>query len=76
MKGYKNALVYLFGKGIIRTSIGVNGNKIAYIGNDQSKITEPYPYEEGGIVCAGFIDQHIHGASGSDAMDGNENAIE
>ncbi len=75
MKGYKNALVYITGKGLIRASVGVTDGKIVYVGSDESKITEPYPYIEGQIVCPGFIDQHIHGAYGSDAMDGSDEAL-
>ncbi len=75
MKGYKNALVYLAGEGIVRTSVGVKNGIIAYVGDDEGKITEPYAYKEGQVVCPGFIDQHIHGASGFDAMDGSEDAL-
>ena len=70
MKGFKNATCYVEGKGIITTNIGIDGGKIAYIGDDASVITEALPYEQGQIVLPGFIDEHIHGAGGSDAMDG------
>ena len=70
MQGFKNALVYVEGKGIIKTNLGIENGKIAYIGDDASKITAPFNYSEGQVVVAGFIDQHVHGAAGSDAMDG------
>ncbi len=70
MKGFKNVKAYIYGKGIITTNIGIEGDKIAYIGDDQSKITQELPYEQNQVVLPGFIDQHVHGAGGSDAMDG------
>ncbi len=70
MKGFINAVCYIEGKGIVTTNIGIENGKIAYIGDDASLITEVLPYEEGQIVLPGFIDEHIHGAGGSDAMDG------
>ncbi len=75
MKGFRNARAYIYGKGIVTTNIGIEDGKIAYIGNDQDKITAPYPYGENQVVLAGFIDQHIHGAGGSDAMDGSIEAL-
>lgn len=75
MKGFKNARVYVEGKGIVTTSIGFENGVIAYIGDDASKITQALPYEDGQVVLPGFIDQHIHGAGGSDAMDGTINDL-
>ena len=72
MKGFKNARVYITGKGIITANIGIENGKIVYIGDDESKITNPLPYEKNQVVLPGFIDEHIHGAAGSDAMDGTE----
>jgi 3-deoxy-D-manno-octulosonate 8-phosphate phosphatase (KDO 8-P phosphatase) len=34
MKGFKNVNVYIYGKGIEKKSIGFDGDKIAYIGDD------------------------------------------
>lgn len=70
MKGFLNAVCYIHGKGLVNTNVGIENGKIAYIGDDQSLITEALPYVEGNVVVPGFIDQHIHGAGGSDAMDG------
>ena len=75
MKGFKNANVYVEGKGVIKTNIGVKNGKIAYIGDDESLITTPYDYDGSSIVVPGFIDQHIHGAAGADAMDGTVDAL-
>ncbi len=75
MKGFKNVKAYIYGKGIVTTNIGVENGKIAYIGDDQSKITDAFPYSENQIVLAGFIDEHVHGAGGFDAMDGTKEAL-
>ena len=75
MKGFINANVYVYQKGIIKTNLGVENGKIAYIGDDQRVITETLPYEQGSIIVPGFIDQHVHGAGGSDAMDGTVEAL-
>ncbi|MBR5900567.1 MAG: N-acetylglucosamine-6-phosphate deacetylase [Clostridia bacterium] len=75
MRGFKNVNAYVEGKGIIKTNIGVENGVITYIGNDDSKITEAYAYNEGAVVLPGFIDEHIHGAMGSDAMDGTTRDI-
>ena len=75
MQGFKNALIYVEGKGIIKTNLGIENGKIAYIGDDENKITCPFPYSEGQVVVAGFIDQHVHGAAGADAMDGTVKAL-
>jgi len=75
MQGFKNALVYVQGSGIIKTNLGIENGLIAYIGDDESKITNVCPYAHGQIIVPGFIDQHVHGAGGADAMDGTINAL-
>ena len=70
MKGFKNANVYIYNKGIIKTNLGIEDGKIAYIGDDESIITEVLPYSSEQVVIPAFIDEHIHGAGGADAMDG------
>lgn len=70
MKGFKNVKAYLIGKGIVTTNIGIENGIIAYVGEDSSKITDAYEYKQGAVIVPGFIDEHIHGAAGSDAMDG------
>ena len=72
MKGFINANIYVESKGIIKTNLAIDGDKIAYIGDDKSLITEVIDLPDGAIVLPGFIDQHVHGAAGSDAMDGTE----
>lgn len=75
MKGFKNAKVYVEEKGVINASVGIENGKIAYIGDDESIITEVLPYEKNQVILPGFIDEHIHGAAGADAMDGTVEAL-
>ena len=70
MKGFIGAKVYVEGKGIIKTNIGFEDGKIAYIGDDASNIEAIAELNDDQVIVPGFIDQHIHGAAGSDAMDG------
>ncbi len=67
MLGFKNVKAYIEGKGVITTDIAVENGLISRA--KKSKITETFPYAEGQIVVPGFIDKHIHGANGADAMD-------
>lgn len=69
MKALKNASVYAEGKGIIRTSVYFD-DKIRQIGGYVAG-AEEIELPENAVVLPGFIDEHIHGAGGSDAMDGH-----
>lgn len=73
MKGLKNVKVYIKNVGIVKTNIGIENGRIAYIGNDEN--IEPI-FETDGIVVPGFIDEHIHGAGGADAMDGTVESLQ
>lgn len=66
IKGFKNCYI-LTEDGIKKTSLIIKDGKIASIGKDADGLVE---LDEEKIVIPGFIDQHIHGAAGSDAMDG------
>lgn len=68
MKAFKNVSVYVEGKGIVKSSVYFN-EKIEKIGGCM-KSAEEISLPEGAVVLPGFIDEHIHGAGGSDAMDG------
>lgn len=74
MIGFRNANVYVEGKGVVKTNLGFENGKIAYIG-DEDKITEELFSLKDAVVVPGFIDEHIHGAKGSDAMDGTTDAL-
>lgn len=74
MKGLKNVSVYVAGRGVIKTNVGFDGGKIAYIGDDDCGIESLF--ETDGVVLPGFIDEHIHGAGGADTMDATEEALQ
>lgn len=74
MKGFKNVKAYLPEVGVVTTNIGFENGKIVYIGDDESQIESIANVN--GIVVPGFIDQHIHGAGGSDGMDGTEKDLQ
>lgn len=65
MKGFKNSWI-LTEKGLEKTSL-VYDELFTEIGKEYTEL-EQLPEEY--VVVPGFIDQHIHGAAGSDAMDG------
>ena len=75
MKGFVNCNVYIEGKGVQKCSVGFEDGKIAYIGNDLSGIEPLMELSEEQVVVPGFIDEHIHGAAGCDAMDGTTEAL-
>ena len=72
MKQFKNARVYLSGK-LIKTDLVYN-DRILTIGEKDGQ-AEILPLPEEAVVVPGFIDEHVHGAGGADAMDGNVNAL-
>lgn len=75
MKGFIDAKVYIHGKGIVKTNVGFENSTIKYIGDDKSVIDQALPYDQNSVIVPGFIDEHIHGAGGADAMDGNLDAL-
>ena len=72
MKAFRNATVYVYGAGLKRTDL-VFGDRICAFADDNA--TETIPLPDGAIVLPGFIDEHIHGAGGCDAMDGTPSAL-
>lgn len=71
MKCFKNATVYVDGKGLKKCSVIFSDTiakieKFGFAGKYADEIELP----EDAIVLPGFIDEHIHGAGGSDGMDG------
>ncbi len=71
MKCFHNALVYLEGEGIKRTSVAF-GEKIISVGQDAEETVE---LPDGALVVPGFLDEHVHGAGGADAMDATPSAL-
>ena len=74
MKGFKNVNVYVEGKGIVKTSIGFDNGIITCL-MKSNKIEVIDNLTDDMVVVPGFIDQHIHGAKGFDAMDGTIEAL-
>lgn len=68
MKCFKNATVYLDGEGLKNCNL-VFDDRILGVNTDISS-AEVIDLPNGAMVLPGFIDEHIHGAGGSDAMDG------
>ena len=73
MKAFENALVYVEGEGLKKTNLAF-GDKISSIGGDIAG-AEVISLPDDAVVLPGFIDEHIHGAGGADAMDGTVSAL-
>ena len=69
MKCFKNVLVYVDGEGLKKCTVSFD-EKIEKIAKKEIKKAEEITLPAGAIVLPGFVDQHIHGAGGSDGMDG------
>lgn len=74
MKSFKNATVYVEGKGLVKCDLCFD-EKIISIDQNAKEDCEIIPLPQDAIVLPGFIDQHIHGAGGADAMDGSVEAL-
>ena len=72
MRGFSKATVYVEGKGLVKTDL-VFDEKILCIGSSKNFTQIKLP--DDAIVLPGFIDEHIHGAGGADAMDGTAEAL-
>ncbi len=69
MKCFKGATVYVEGEGLKKTNLCFD-ETITKISRCADKNAEEIALPANAIVLPGFIDQHIHGAGGSDGMDG------
>ncbi len=69
MKCFKNANVYVDGMGLTKCTVTFDEKieKISLLGGKHAEVIE---LPEDAVVLPGFVDQHIHGAGGSDGMDG------
>lgn len=74
MKCFKQANVYVGGKGIIKTDL-VFDRAVKAIG-EHAEEAERLQIPENAVVLPAFIDIHVHGADGADAMDGTAGALE
>ena len=68
INGFKNANIVLPDR-IIKGGLKIEGGRIASFGEGDFELSEDL------YVAPGFIDEHIHGANGSDAMDATPEAI-
>ena len=67
INGFTNCNI-LTEEGLKKTSLEIKDGKIASIGNYNEGLELNDEY----LVLPGFVDQHVHGAAGSDAMDGTK----
>ncbi len=66
IKGFRNANIYVEGKGISKQSLLIEDGKIQAIGDfDDSGLLS---LDDELILVPGFINKHIHGANNSDCM--------
>ena len=64
--GFKNSNIYVYGKGIVNTSLLIDNDKISYIGDTVNQDLIELPNNL--YVIPGFVDKHTHGANKSDFM--------
>ena len=69
MKCFKNATVYVAGEGLKKTTVCFD-ETIQKISRCAVAGAEEIVLPDDAIVIPGFVDEHIHGAGGSDGMDG------
>lgn len=67
MKGFKNSYI-VTEEGLVKGNLIIEDGKIASIGEKET--SDLVELSDELIIIPGFIDEHIHGAAGSDAMDG------
>ena len=72
IKGFKNSYI-LTEQGIIKTNLLIENGIIKKIGDFECEGLTLLDEEK--IVIPGFIDEHIHGSSGSDAIDGTTSSL-
>lgn len=70
INGFTNCNIYIENKGIVKSDLLIEDGKIASFINK-----EGLQLDDKMIVVPGFIDRHIHGASGSDTMNATFNDI-
>ncbi len=70
MKCFKNATVYVEGKGLKQCAVSFE-ETILKIDKKELKGAEEIRLPKDAIVLPGFVDQHVHGAGGADGMDGS-----
>ena len=73
MKSFRNVRAYVCGAGLTQTDIAFDERieDIGAVGESYETVELP----SDAVVLPGFIDPHVHGAGGSDAMDGTASAL-
>jgi len=71
IKGFVDSNILVADSGIKKTSLNVAAGKIAEIGQGEGIHVPPNL-----IVVPGFIDEHIHGSDGADAMDAEASSLD
>lgn len=71
MQGFKNSRVYVEGRGIVKTSLGIENGKFVSFREDERfpQLDDKY------TIIPGLIDEHTHGGAGFDFMDADEEGI-
>lgn len=72
MKVFKNVNAYVENKGVIKTDISFEDKITGFSADKSGEIIE---IPEDAAVLPAFIDTHVHGAGGADAMDGSREAL-
>lgn len=65
--GFKNSNIYVYGKGILESSLLIEDGKITEI-NSELNSNELIELPKNLFLIPGFVDKHIHGANNSDFM--------
>lgn len=71
MFGFKNSNIYIDGLGIVKSSLKINDGKFVSFDEEKDFIELDDKY----IIVPGFIDEHFHGANGSDFMSNKQDDI-
>ncbi len=72
MFGFRNVRIYKENEGIVVGNIQIEKGKIVSFEDHPDLIS----LKENLIIVPGFIDEHMHGANGSDVMDANLESLE
>lgn len=75
MSRFQNVRAYIPQKGIVRADIVYENGVIVSV-TEANDPQAPSSLPENAVLLPGFIDEHIHGAGGADAMDGNLDALQ
>ncbi len=72
MKKFTNVNVYIKDKGIVKSDVVFDEKILSFDGGENAEVIS---LPENATVIPAFVDTHIHGAGGSDAMDGDLSAL-